>query len=76
MKRERLEDLGRIYQLMYLILDADFSPLEECTSKHTYDSFLEKYKNNDEKLEDLHDWLRFHREKLEEIYYLAMGDIE
>jgi hypothetical protein len=59
---------------MRKIIDED-GPLDECESKHSIDRFVEKYLEV-EKLADLHDWLRWHRMALEEIYYLAKGDEE
>lgn len=75
MKRERLEDLGRIYMIMESILDDDECPYEKYTSKHTLDEFLETYQYA-EKLADLHDWFRWKGDKLREVYYLAKGDEE
>ena len=74
MKPERLEALGRVYERMRKIIDYD-SPLNECDSKHSVDAFISKYKD-EEKLGDLHDFLRWHRMELDEIYYLAKGDEE
>jgi hypothetical protein len=75
MKRERLEDLGRIFEKLCAIIEEDQSPMYRCESKHSVDQFVEIYKD-EEKLEDLHNWLRFHKEKLEEIYYIARGDLD
>ena len=75
MKRERLEDLGRIFVMMEAFLDDDQCPYEIWNSKHTLEKFLEVYKD-EEKLCDLHDWFRWKGEKLREIYYLARGDEE
>jgi len=75
MKRERLEDLGRIFVMMEAILDDDDCPYELYNSKHTLERFLEVYKD-EEKLCDLHDWFRWKGEKLRDIYYLARGDEE
>jgi hypothetical protein len=71
MRRERLEDLGIICEKLRT-LNYEESPMDECRSKHTIDEFIKKY-NNEEKLCDLHDWLRWHKEKIEEIYYIAQG---
>ena len=78
MKRERLEDLGRIAELMRKILRDEYdyvgmNPLEQCQSKHTIEEFINTYKHNEDKLEDLHNWLRYHKEKLEEIDTIAWG---
>ncbi len=75
MKRERLEDLGRIYMIIESILDDDDCPYEHYNTKHTLEQFLEKYKDED-KLCELHDWFRWKGEKLREIFYLARGDEE
>lgn len=74
MTRERIEDLGRIAQMLRDYLNED-SPMDDCTSKHTTESFVAKY-STEEKLEDLHDWLRWHREKLEAIESIAWGNDE
>jgi len=75
MKRERLEDLGRIYVMLEAILDDEDCPYERYNSKHTLEGFLIKYKD-EENLCDLHDWFRWKGDKLREIYYLAKGDEE
>lgn len=74
MTRERIEDLGRIAQMLREMLSQD-SPLDHCTSKHSIDIFIKDY-SSEEKLEDLHDWLRWHKEKLEQIEAIAWGNDE
>lgn len=74
MKRERLEDLGRIYERMKRIID-EAGPLDMCDSKHDVHRFVEKYKA-EEALANLHYWMVWHRRALEEIYYLAAGSEE
>jgi hypothetical protein len=74
-KRERLEDLGIISEKLRHILEDNESLFDECTSKHTIDAFVEKYKDP-EQLEELHDWIRFLEEKLWDAYALAKGDEE
>jgi len=78
MKRERLEDLGRIYVMIENIFcheTCNASPFDDATSKHSIEEFIKKY-SDPEELEDLHDWIRNLKEKLEEVYYLAKGDEE
>lgn len=75
MKRERLEDLGRIYMMMSTFFDDDQCPYEKYNSKHSIDQFIEIYKD-EEKLADLHDWFRWKGDLLREVYYLARGDEE
>lgn len=77
MKRERLEDLGRIAEMIRRILREEtdifsFNPLVECDSKHTIDNFIKKY-NNEDMLYELHNWVRHLKEKLEEIDTIAWG---
>ena len=77
-KRERLEDLGIILKLLEDIIHEDEQlncPWNDATSKHTYDTFVDKYSNR-EKLEDLHDWIRGLKHKLDEIWCVARGDDE
>lgn len=75
MKRDRLEDLGRIFVMIEQIFEDHNCPYEIYNSKHTLDDFIEKYKN-EENLVELHDWFRWKGDKLREIYYLARGDDE
>ncbi len=76
-KPERLEDLGRIREK----LDKVINNLEDdwgqyISSKHDYEAFEEHLlDNNNEKIYDLHIFLRFHKELLEEILCIAIGDI-
>lgn len=77
-KRERIEDLGIILTKLEDIIhqDEQFNcPWNDATSKHTRDSFVEKYRDRD-KMEDLHDWIRSLRHKLDEIWCIARGDDE
>jgi hypothetical protein len=74
MTRERIEDLGRIAQMLRDYLKED-SPMDACNSKHSVDSFIKDYSSED-KLDELHDWLRWHREKLEQIESIAWGTDE
>jgi len=73
MKAERIEDLGKIAILLSkLIEQAEDDWGHRANSKHTIDEFLTHY-NDSRNLEDLHDQLRWHKEKLEEIYNIAAG---
>lgn len=79
-KRERLEDLGMISERLLNLIENqnENCPWEYCHSKHRYEDFMERYsKTEDEdKLYDLHMWLRYIYEEINEIYYLARGDEE
>ncbi len=75
-KCERVEDLGRIDILLRNILiefDDEYGSL--LTSKHAFENF-EKHLHSDGKLYDLHMFLRWHIEKLENIHNIAHGDME
>jgi len=74
MKKERLEDLGRIYER----LDALIIAIEQdwgrfCTSKHDYENFAIYFTNNSH---DLHCSLRMIIEDLEDLRNIAYGDQE
>lgn len=74
MKPERLEDLGRIRELMERLL-SDYDDLQRCCeSKHTLDLFVDVYGELDRR-HDLHDQLQFLFERLNEIRYIARGDM-
>lgn len=74
MRPERLEDLGRIRELMDRLL-SDYEDLKtDCANKHTMDVFVEVYGEADRRCE-LHCKLRFLFEALEDIKYIAMGDV-
>ena len=76
-KSERLEDLGRIRELLSVQLDNFTDRWDDLfDSKHSLDRFYETVCKNEDKADDLHRFLRFHKEKLEEIYYIALGDID
>jgi uncharacterized protein YfkK (UPF0435 family) len=78
-KRERIEDLGRIYQIVKDILvngnsyNLHCRPFEETETKHSYETFIEKYQKS-ENLEDLFDWIRGLNWILEEVQSIARGD--
>lgn len=73
MKAERLEDLGRIRELLSMLIN-DYSFLfEKCASKHTIDRFIEEYKD-EEKLEELHNKISRLEDRLNEIHYIAIGE--
>jgi len=75
-KPERLEALGRIRELMQSICDnLDDKYGQYLDSKHAYESFEDlMLKADQDALNDLHFFLRHHKEKLEEILYIAIGD--
>ncbi len=74
MKRERIEDLGVIYQMLLKFLDEN-DYIGECNSKHTIDGFLKKYLDTDA-LEDLHNHLRSLNYFLYELLSVARGEEE
>lgn len=45
MKRERIEDLGVIKNMLESLLDAHEDLFHECKTKHQRDSFIERYSN-------------------------------
>ena len=75
-KKERIEDLGRIFakleDLYKFGSPFGISPFEECISKHTIDEFIKKYSDPD-KLYDLHNWIRWLSERLNDIESIARG---
>ncbi len=77
-KAERVEDLGRIREM----LSSNIDQMEEkygryLHSKHSYEEFEKFIKDDkDGSIYDLHVFLRFHLEKLYEIYSISQGDIE
>lgn len=74
MKAERIEDLGRIREMLDRIL-SDCGDLQSmCMGKHTKPRFVETYSG--ERLEDLHDELRWMFDKLQNVLNLAVGDDE
>lgn len=72
MKRERVEDLGVIKEKLGKLLE-NFDFFEDCQSKHTIDTFCEKY-NDIRNLENLHNEIRWMIENLWEIYGVAVGN--
>ncbi len=72
MKRKRVEDLGIIKEKMRKMLDVD-SIFDDCKSKHTVDCFIGKYKENQDGLIDLHNWIKNLNEELYFIYAVACG---
>ncbi len=74
MKKERLEDLGRIYEkLNFLIIDIEQDWGRFCTSKHDYEDFYIAYSLN---MSDLHSSLYALILDLQHIRNIAYGDIE
>jgi hypothetical protein len=71
-RKERLEDLGIIFEKLSKILDQS-NIFDECVSKHTRDDFNEKY-SKPKNLEELHDQIRWLKDELWDIYYLAAGN--
>lgn len=78
MKRERLEDLGR---LAVMLKDIKENPIFEYTeSKHAYESWVKEhhdkieYDNEIKGLEYIFSHVRMLREMIEECYYLADGE--
>lgn len=73
MKAERLEDLGRIRELLSNIFKQYGCIFDRCTSKHSINEFIQHYKDV-ENLEELHNSIRYLSEKLSEIHYIAIGE--
>lgn len=76
-KKERIEDLGIIYERLNRIV-IDFEEwFAFYNSKHAYEIFQEHMLDKDcDKLEDLHRKLRYLIENLNEVVYIARGEIE
>lgn len=74
MRRERVEDLGVIRQLMQEILDETEFFSRAC-SKHSVDSFCERY-GNLKNLEELHDEIRYLKDRLWKVFSVAEGDYD
>lgn len=83
-QRTRLEDLGRIYELLDQLIDNEF--FEHLNSKHDYESWMKKhfpaYKVDDTdslldaKFFEIHHQLREIKENLLEIWSIARGEDE
>jgi hypothetical protein len=83
-KRERLEDLGRIYETLDLLIEDDF--FEYLCSKHEFEEWMKKhfkaYKNTDEEslldseFYEMHLQLRHLKEKLLELWTIGRGEDE
>lgn len=74
MKRERIEDLGVIYQMLVKYID-DNDFVNECQSKHSIEGFINRYKG-EEKMVDLHNNLRSLHYFLYELLGVARGEEE
>lgn len=74
MRSERLEDLGRIRELMERLLSDNYDLESDCRGKHTRELFVEVYGEPDRRY-DLHDKLRILFETLDDIRYIAKGDV-
>ena len=76
-KRERLEDLGIIYEKLSSLLEKFESDYPYFDSKHSYEIFQQHMLANDcDKLDDLHRRLRWIIEELNEIVSIAHGGFE
>lgn len=75
MKRERLEDLGRIYEKLRTI-DEIFEELHLEDSKHNLDSFTERWCRGEDSFPELHSKLRWLMREIGKIHELAQGDEE
>lgn len=76
-KKERIEDLGIIYQRLNTLVSDFESDFPYFDSKHAYETFQADMSKDDfEKLDDLHRRLRFLISELNEIIYIAQGDYE
>jgi len=74
MKRERIEDLGIIYEKIRAWQEWE-DIISRCESKHSVDWFV-TYFDDAESREDLHNKLRALNEMLDEICTIAHGEIE
>lgn len=72
-KAERIEDLGRIRELLREVLDDHASLFDRCTSKHTVDAFVISCKDY-EKVCDVHQAIRDIGDRLNTIHYIAIGE--
>lgn len=71
---KRLEDLGAVkYALGKLIDQTEI--FSHCESKHSHEIFVERFSGEigKDRLYDLHDELRFFKNKLDDIYTMALG---
>ena len=76
-RRERLEDLGVIsVKINDLILDMEDKYGHLFDSKHDWEAFEKKSKEHSDFLYDLHCFIRYHFENLNEIGNIAMGNNE
>lgn len=76
-KKERLEDLGIIYQKLDTLVSDFESDYPYFDSKHSYEVFQEKMVADDcEKMYEFHVRLRDFLSELNEIVCIARGDIE
>ncbi len=74
-KRERIEDLGRIYARLERLLYSSGDIEHEVNSKHRWESFVEKYTDQNN-MRDLFERLKGLFEELWEIKGIAMGDVD
>ena len=78
-KPDRLEDLGRIRELLNFVLqELEDRYGQHLESKHGYEGFVNKINmksDHESGLDDLHCYLRWHKEKLEDILCIAIGDV-
>jgi hypothetical protein len=74
MKRDRLEDLGRLYEKLNNILNNEL--FEHCESKHGLTPWLNQFAPLEDSYEVIHNRLRFVKDKLYECTQIAAGEDE
>lgn len=76
-QRERVEDLGVIWQKLNNLVDSLESDYPYFQSKHSYETFQEVMTANGcDKLEEFHRRMRWLVDELNEIVYIARGEDE
>lgn len=72
-KRQRVEDFGYL-RAKIEEFQRDYPEfIHECKSKHTLDPFIEKYRNNEEGLEEIHNFFRGLEEWVFDLWGIARG---
>lgn len=69
----RIEDMGRIHQLLIDLLDNHGDFFDQVGSKHQYDSFINKY-SSEEELYNLFYKIRHVHENILDVFEIVRGD--